>query len=36
MKQDPRWHATQKPDGTRTWTTPAALRYTSKPRTYPT
>ena len=27
---------TQKPDGTRTWTTPAALRYTSKPRTYPT
>jgi hypothetical protein len=36
MKKDPRWQATQKPDGTRTWTTPARLRYTSEPRTYPT
>jgi Domain of unknown function (DUF222) len=35
MKKDPRWQVTQKPDGTRTWTTPAGLRYTSKPRTYP-
>ena len=35
MKKDPRWQATQKPDGTRTWTTPAGLHYTSTPRTYP-
>jgi hypothetical protein len=35
MKKDPRWQVTQKPDGTRTWTTPGGLRYTSKPRTYP-
>jgi hypothetical protein len=35
MKKDPRWQVTQKPDGTRTWTTPAGLRYTSEPKTYP-
>jgi hypothetical protein len=35
MKIDPRWQVTQKPDGTRTWTTPAGLRYTSEPKTYP-
>jgi hypothetical protein len=35
MKKDPRWQVTQKPDGTRTWTTPGGLRYTSKPKTYP-
>ncbi len=35
MKQDPRWQAAQKPDGTRTWTTPGGLRYTKKPKTYP-
>ena len=35
MKKDPRWQVTQKPDGTRIWTTPARLRYTSKPKTYP-
>jgi hypothetical protein len=35
MKKDPRWQVTQEPDGTRTWTTPAGLRYTSKPKTYP-
>jgi hypothetical protein len=35
MKKDPRWQVTQKPDGTRTWTTPGGLQYTKKPRTYP-
>jgi hypothetical protein len=35
MKKDPNWQVTQKPDGTRTWTTPGGLRYTKKPRTYP-
>jgi len=35
MKKDPRWQVTQKPDGTRTWTTPGGLRYTSNPKTYP-
>jgi hypothetical protein len=35
MKKDPAWQVTQKPDGTRTWTTPAGLRYAKKPRTYP-
>jgi hypothetical protein len=36
MKKDPRWQVTQKPDGTRTWTTPAQLRYTKEPKPYPT
>ena len=36
MKKDPRWGVTQKPDGTRTWTTPGQLRYTKKPKPYPT
>jgi hypothetical protein len=35
MKKDPNWQVTQKPDGTRTWTTPGQLRYTQKPKTYP-
>jgi hypothetical protein len=35
MKKDPNWQVTQKPDGTRTWTTPGNLRYTKKPKTYP-
>jgi hypothetical protein len=35
MKKDPRWQVTQKPDGTRTWTTPSRLEYTKKPKTYP-
>ena len=35
MKQDPQWQVTQKPDGTRTWTTPGGLQYTKKPKAYP-
>jgi len=36
LKQDPRWHATQHPDGTFTWTTPAGRKYTTGPTEYPT
>jgi hypothetical protein len=35
MKKDPTWQVTQKPDGTRTWTTPGSLQYTKQPKTYP-
>ena len=35
MKKDPAWQVAQKPDGTRTWTTPGGLRYTKNPKTYP-
>ena len=35
MKKDPNWQVTQKPDGTRTWTTPGGLGYTKKPKIYP-
>jgi len=35
LKQDPRWKATQHPDGTFTWTTPAGRQYTTGPTEYP-
>ena len=35
MKKDPKWQVTQKPDGTRIWTTPGGLQYEKKPKTYP-
>jgi hypothetical protein len=35
LKQD-RWTVTQHPDGSRTWTSPAGLSYTKRPKEYPT
>jgi hypothetical protein len=35
LKQDPRWKADQRPDGTFTWTTPAGRTYTTEPTRYP-
>jgi hypothetical protein len=35
MKRDPKWQVTQKPDGSRIWTTPGGLQYEKKPKTYP-
>ncbi len=35
MKKDPKWQVTQTPDGVRSWITPGGLRYTKKPKTYP-
>jgi hypothetical protein len=35
MKQDNKWGVTQKTDGARTWTTPAGLAYSKKPKRYP-
>jgi hypothetical protein len=35
LKQHPRWHVDQLPDGTFTWTTPAGRTYTTEPTRYP-
>jgi hypothetical protein len=35
LKQHPKWHVTQLPDGTFTWTTPAGRSYTTEPTRYP-
>ena len=35
VKQDPRWHVDQLPDGTIRWTTPAGRQYTTEPTRYP-
>jgi Domain of unknown function (DUF222) len=35
VKQDPRWHVDQLPDGTIRWTTPAGRQYTKEPTRYP-
>ena len=35
LKQDPRWHVDQLPDGTFRWTTPSGRRYTTEPTRYP-
>jgi len=35
VKQDPRWHVDQLPDGTIRWTTPVGRRYTKEPTRYP-
>jgi hypothetical protein len=36
LKQHPRWHVDQLPDGTFRWTTPAGRTYTTEPTRYPT
>ena len=35
LKQHPKWHVAQLPDGTFTWTTPAGRTYTTEPTRYP-
>jgi hypothetical protein len=35
LKQHPRWHADQLPDGTFRWTTPSGRTYTTTPTEYP-
>jgi hypothetical protein len=35
LKQYPKWHVAQLPDGTFTWTTPAGRTYTTEPTRYP-
>jgi uncharacterized protein DUF222 len=35
VKQHPRWHVDQLPDGTVRWTTPAGRQYTKEPARYP-
>ena len=35
VKQHPRWHVDQQPDGTIRWTTPAGRQYTKEPTRYP-
>jgi len=35
LKQDPRWHVDQLPDGTFRWTTPAGRTYTTAPTEHP-
>jgi len=35
LKQDPRWHVDQLPDGTFRWTTPSGRQYTTEPTRYP-
>ena len=35
LKQHPRWHVDQLPDGTFRWTTPAGRTYTTEPTRYP-
>ncbi len=35
LKQHPKWHVDQLPDGTFTWTTPAGRTYTTEPTRYP-
>jgi Domain of unknown function (DUF222) len=36
LKQHPRWHVDQLPDGTFRWTTPTGRQYTTEPTRYPT
>jgi Domain of unknown function (DUF222) len=36
LKQNPRWHVDQLPDGTFWWTTPSGRQYTTEPTRYPT
>jgi hypothetical protein len=36
LKQNPRWHVDQLPDGTFRWTTPSGRQYTTEPTRYPT
>jgi hypothetical protein len=36
LKQHPRWHVDQDPDGTFRWTTPSGRQYTTEPTRYPT
>ena len=35
LKQHPRWHVYQLPDGTFQWTTPSGRAYTTEPTRYP-
>jgi hypothetical protein len=35
LKQHPRWHVDQFPDGTVRWTTPSGRQYTTEPTVYP-
>ena len=35
LKQHPRWHADQLPDGIFRWTTPSGRTYTTEPTRYP-
>jgi Domain of unknown function (DUF222) len=35
LKQHPKWHVDQLPDGTFTWTTPSGRQYTTEPTRYP-
>ena len=35
LKQHPRWHVEQLPDGTFRWTTPSGRQYTTEPTRYP-
>ena len=35
VKQDPRWHVDQLPDGTFRWTTPSGRQYVTEPTRYP-
>ena len=35
LKQHPKWHVDQFPDGTYRWTTPAGRQYTTEPTRYP-
>jgi hypothetical protein len=35
LKQHPRWHVDQLPDGTFRWTTPSGRQYTTEPTRYP-
>jgi Domain of unknown function (DUF222) len=35
LKQDPRWHVDQLPDGSFRWTTPTGRTYTTEPTRYP-
>ena len=35
LKQDPRWHVDQLPDGTFRWTTPTGRQYVAEPTRYP-
>ena len=35
LKQHPKWHVDQLPDGTFAWTTPAGRTYTTEPTRYP-
>jgi hypothetical protein len=36
LKQHPKWHVDQLPDGTFRWTTPTGRQYTTEPTRYPT